>query len=300
MFGLSQSWALARESWRVVRADREILLFPLMGAIGMAVVAVLFAIPLAMSGLPEALNRGDNGAIARGLIVLYLFLFCQNVVVLFSQSALVGAAMIRLRGGDPTLGDGFRAAASRSHAILGYAAISATIGLVLHVLDMLARSWRERDSESGNVGGVIASIVASILIGLVGAAWSVATYFVVPVMIVEGVGPMEGIRRSVRLIKDVWGESAVVSLGMGLLFVLIYLAIGVVGIGLGVALVAANLTLGGLLLIAATVVAIMVAALIQSALKGVFVAALYRYAVDGAGANAYFDQRLLRTAFAPA
>jgi hypothetical protein len=300
MFGLTQSWTLARESWRVVRADREILLFPLLGAVAMAVVAVLFAIPLALSGLPEALNRGDNGAIARGLIVLYLFLFCQNVVVLFSQSALVGAAMIRLRGGDPTVGDGFRAAASRTHAILGYAAISATIGLLLQVLDAIASSWRERESESGNVGGVIASIVASIVVALVGAAWSVATYFVVPVMIVEGVGPMEGIRRSVRLIRDVWGESAVVNLGMGLLFVLIYLAIGVVGIALGAALLAASLTAAGLLLIAATVVAILIAALVQSALKGVFVAALYRYAVDGTPSTTYFDERVMRTAFARA
>ena len=41
--------------------------------------------------------------------------------------------MIRLRGGEPTLADGFNAAKSRLPAILGYAAISATVGVVLAV-----------------------------------------------------------------------------------------------------------------------------------------------------------------------
>jgi hypothetical protein len=291
--GFKQSLMLARASWKVVRADREILIFPLLGGLGLLLVAAIFAIPLALSDLPAALERGDEGAQLRAIVVLFLFFFFQNVVVLCAQCAVVGAALIRLRGGDPTVSDGLAVAASRFPAIVGFAAISATVGVLLHVADTLAR--QRRNSSGATISGLIASIV----IALVGAAWSVATFFVVPVMIVENVGPVAALKRSVRVIRDAWGHSAIVSLGMGLIFFLVYLAVGLVGGGLTIAAAQVQPAVA-LALAAITIVAMCVVALVQSALRGVFVAALYSYATERGASSVYFDEPLMKRAFATA
>jgi hypothetical protein len=104
-----------------------------------------------------------------------LFYVVQYFVIFFCNTALVGAAMIRLRGGDPTVGDGFRIAVSRIQPILGYALIAATVGMVL-------RAISERSGLLGRL--VIASV---------GLAWNLATYLVVPVLVVEDVGPIEAV-----------------------------------------------------------------------------------------------------------
>jgi hypothetical protein len=296
--GLRQSWMLLRASWAVVRADKEILTFPLLGAAGVVLVGLVFAIPLALTDLPAALQRGDESAQIRATLVLFAFTFCQNVVVLFAQSAVVAAALIRLRGGDPTVGDGLRAAAARLGPILGFAAIAATVGTILQIADLLLRQRRDEASSSGNVGGVIAALIASLIVALIGAAWSVATFFVVPVMIVERIGPIAAIRRSVAVIRQIWGPSAIVNLGMGLIFFFVYLAVVVVGGGLTVAIWQARLGPAALAMLAVTIVAVFLVALVQSALRGVFVAALYRYAVEGAESSTYFESGLLERAFA--
>src|SRR4051812_40971486 len=86
--GFSQSWMLVRASWKIVRADKEILIFPFLGGLGLLLVVLLFAVPLAVSDLPRALDRGDDGAQAVAILVLWGFFFFQNIVVLCAQCAV--------------------------------------------------------------------------------------------------------------------------------------------------------------------------------------------------------------------
>ena len=95
-------------------------------------------------------------------------------MIIYANSALVGAALIRLRGGDPTVSDGLRIASSHLGSIIGYAAISATVGLILR--------WLQ---DRGSLG-----VLASSLFGL---AWSLATFLAVPVLVSENLGPMDSI-----------------------------------------------------------------------------------------------------------
>src|SRR5690606_4416931 len=81
-----------------------------------------------------ALRVFADGIGVGGVVFGFLFYFVQYSVMIFFNCALVGAAMIRLDGGDPTLSDGFNAAKSRLPAILGYAAIAATVGVLLQGL----------------------------------------------------------------------------------------------------------------------------------------------------------------------
>ena len=135
-----------------------------------------------------------------GMIVAFLFYLVQYTVIFFANTALVGAAMIRLQGGDPTLADGFRIASKRLGTIVGYALISATVGVVLRAIS----------ERLGFVGRII--------IGLVGFAWHVATYLVMPVLAAEDIGPVDAIKRSSSLLKRTWGEQIVGNASIGAVF----------------------------------------------------------------------------------
>jgi Family of unknown function (DUF6159) len=260
---LSNSWQLVRASAAVLKADRELLLFPVVSAVLSLLVVFTFAVPAFLSG---AFTPGANGEVdipAQGYLVVVLFYVVQYFVIFFCNTALVGAAMIRLRGGDPTVGDGFRIAVSRIRPILGYALIAATVGMVL-------RAISERSGVLGRL--VIASV---------GLAWSLATYLVVPVLVVEDVGPIEAVRQSAAYLKQTWGEQIAGNIGMGLVFGLMGLAALAAGaFGMSMA-VAAESTALGIAVVAVVALALVAISLVSSALNGVYAAAVYRYAAEG-------------------
>ncbi len=272
----SRSLALVRASADVLRADKELLVFPLLATLAGCVVIASFVVPAFLGGL-----FGDDGRhpdrVLLGVLV-FAFYLVQYSVVFFFNTALVGAALIRLRGGDPSVADGLRLALARLPVILGYAAISATVGLFLRGLQ----------KRTGWIGRWIA--------GLIGVAWTVATFLAVPVLVSENVGPVEAIRRSAALLKKTWGENLIGNAGLGLVFVLAYLGLGVLGAALLLAAVKAHSPLliasvGGL-----WVIAMLLLALIQAALQGIYAAALFRYASDGE-IGAGFDAGLVVQAF---
>ncbi|MEW6651723.1 MAG: DUF6159 family protein, partial [Chloroflexota bacterium] len=129
---LSNSWELVKASFRVLGADKELVVFPIISAIGAIIVSLTFALPMFLSGLVDRMVS-DQIEIT-GIIVIFLFYLAQYTVIFFANTALVGAAMIRLRGGDPTVGQGFRIAFSRLGSIIGYALIAATVGMILRAI----------------------------------------------------------------------------------------------------------------------------------------------------------------------
>jgi hypothetical protein len=272
---ISRSWALVKASWAVLRADRELIVYPLVSTLLTLVVTVVFALPLWATGSFTRWSQQTTNV--ADLVILFVFYLATYTVIIFCNAALVAAAGIRLNGGDPTLADGFRIAMSRLPAIVGWAAISATVGLVL-------RAIAER-------GGIVGAIGASLL----GVAWNVATFLVVPILVIEGVGPVEAMKRSAGLLRKTWGEQVVGNFGIGLIFVLLGLAVVVVGAGISALLLSLNTVLG-LVAIALTVLVVAVLALIGAALGGIFSIALYRYAAQGT-TGGFFDQGTLQGAF---
>jgi len=275
---LSNSWELVKASAAVLRADKELLLFPIISAVLSILVIATFAVPAILAGLFTSGFPAVTGIPAVGYAAVLLFYVLQYFVIIFCNTALVGAALIRLRGGDPTVADGFRIAASRLQAILGYALIAATVGMVLRAVSQ----------RSGFLGKFVVS--------LIGVAWSLATFLVVPVLVVEGVGPIEAVQRSASYLKKTWGEQIAGNLGMGLAFGLISLGTLAAGILL---LVAAAATESAVLIgfVAVLLVLAFVAiALVSSALSGVYAAAVYRYAAEGQS-GAFFTPAMVKGAF---
>ena len=199
-------------------------------------------------------------------------------MIFYFNTALVGAALVRLQGGDPTLRDGFRVANGHFVNIVGYAAIAATVGMVLRLV-------AERAGPFGRIVGRIG-----------GVGWTLATFLVVPVLVAEGLSPVDAIGRSASLLRRTWGEQIAGTVGFGAVFVLAFLATILVGV---VTIVAAAAT-GFAPLMAAVgillVLALIALGLAQGALMGIYTAALYRHAL-GDDASRFFPPELLERAF---
>lgn len=272
----ARSWALIKASAAVLRSDRELLVFPLLSALCTLLVAATFIAPLAFGGV---LARLDDGGAPIWLWPLgFVFYLTQYFVIFFFNAALVGAARIRLDGGDPTVADGFRLAAARWPQILGYAAIAATVGLLL-------RAIQER------VG-----LLGRWIVGLLGLAWTVATFLAVPVLVNENVGPLDAVRRSAELLKRTWGENLIGNGGMSLVFGLILVAWLLVAGALVALAAAAHAVVLAVAFGALAVVGLLLLGLVQAALQGVYAAALHRYAETG-DAGAGFEGALVAGAF---
>lgn len=251
----SRSWDLVKASASVLRSDKELMLFPVIsGAVTLVVLATFLLPAFALRIFADGFGLG-------GVVFGFLFYFVQYAVMIFFNCALVGAAMIRLDGGDPTLADGFNAAKARIPAILGYAAIAATVGVLLQGL-------KQKDN-------FLVRLMGSVL----GAAWTLATFLVVPVLVSRDIGPIDALKQSVALLKRTWGENAVGQVGIGAAFGVITTAVAIVGFGLAV--LAAQVSFALAIVVGAlALLAVLLVGVYQAALSGIYSAALYRYAVS--------------------
>jgi hypothetical protein len=164
-----------------------------------------------------------------------------------------------LTGGQPTLADGLRAAASRLPAIAGWTLVLATVGLVLRLIE----------DRSEKVGRIVA--------GILGMAWTMVSFFVVPILVVENKGPVAALKDSTGLLKKTWGEQVTSSFSFGILFMLLAVpAFGLIVLGFFLGNATALIACIGV-----AVIYLLALALVQSALQSIFQTALYLYARDG-------------------
>ena len=211
--------------------------------------------------------------------VLFAFYFVNYFVIIFFNSALIGCAVLRFNGEEASLVDGLTIAANRLPQILAWALVSATVGFLLKLIE----SAHQRAGE----------FVSAIL----GTGWSIITYFVVPVLVVENMGPFAAIQRSCTLLRKSWGESLVGQVGIGLIMFLLLLP-GILLFLMGLMFVANNVAILGIAVMVLAGVYFLVWSAVGPAIHGIFLAALYQYASSGT-APAGFDQQALSGAFAP-
>lgn len=258
MFGrMRRGWGLAKVSLAVLRADKEIALLPFLSGIAL----VLTVGPLAGGGLllSGVLEGGQGGPVAYA--VVFLVYVVGYFVTVFFNAAVIACARIRFQGEDPTLRDGLAKAWDRKLAILQWSLLAATVGMVIRVL-------RERAQ----------GLVEVVLTGTAGLAWNLLTYFVVPVIVASGAGPLEAIRESGSTMKETWGEALAGEVSVQLVFFVAavgwFLLATAVAFVSGLAVVAVAAVVLGIL----GAVAILIAG---SAADGILKAALYEYAETG-------------------
>ncbi len=256
--------------------DRELILFPIMAAVVVIVVGGAFLGLAAATGTLDRVNTVASGsssgeqATIVDAVLGFGMLFVSTFIVLFFNTALIASAMLRLRGGDPDIRYGLRAASSHIPALIGWSLITATVGLILQIL-------RNRTDN----------IIGRLAIGLVGGVWAYMTFFVIPVIVAEGCGPVEAIKRSGSLFRQTWGRQAVSSFGFGL----VYIGAALVAILPAALLFAVAPVLG--IVVGVFTFAIAMGAV--GALEGIFKAALYDFATGATPEG--FDTTTLRSAY---
>lgn len=270
---ISYTWSLMKSSMGVLKQDKELIIFALLSGICCLIVLASFTVPMVVSEgftLPSKDAPPEQQAVFYG--ILFLFYFINYFIIVFFNTAIISCALIRMKGGNPTLGDGFSASFSRLPQIAGWALISATVGLILRIIE----------DKNEKIGRFVA--------GLLGMAWTITTFLAVPVLVVEKKGPIAAFKESTALLKKTWGQQLAGNFGFGLVFFLLFLP--------GIGLIAAGIALGGnaiLIFIAAAVLYFIIIALIQSTLQAIFQAAVYLYAKEGT-AGTGFDESMLQGA----
>ena len=275
---ISRSWSLLKASAGVLRSDSELMVFPLMSSVAALLVLISFVGPMLLLKGIDPRAAGFDELSWLGMLWLFAFYLVNYFVVFFFNTALVGAAMIRLDGGNPSIGDGLRIAGSRVVSILGYAAVAATVGLLLQML-------RER-------GGALGRWVTS----LFGLAWSVASFLVVPVLVSRNMGPIAAVKESASLLRKTWGENLIGAGGIGVVGGLLIFAACVLGVVLAVFAFTQAAVAAGVIILVLTGLAVVMIGLVQSALAAVYSAVLYRYAA-GQSLPANFEPGMLQQAF---
>src|SRR5262245_7604970 len=264
---ITRSFALVAQSYRILMQDKELMVLPLIS--GATIIAVIGAVAFGF-GIPlDGVGRHQSRVLYVPMFLLYVVAYAIGI---FFQVALIAGATERMRGGDPTVGSALAAAWRRVGPILLWAVVAATVGMIL-------RSIQER-----------AGFIGRIVVGILGVAWSLATFFVVPVLVLEEHPLRDTFTRSASAFKKTWGETVVGGTSLGAAAVCAWLTLCFVGM-----LSAYVIGIGAIGVMIAGAVILMV---FFSSLQGVYVAALYRYATEG-HAGPGFDDQLLTQAFVP-
>lgn len=282
---IRRGWELTKSAWKVLKLDKEITLVPVIGS----VVSLIALAPFAVIGYMNARVVRDTAGNFQGLgldlghwtwpfwAALYVSMaFISNLFA----AAIAHAAITRFKGGDPTVRSSLKAAWKRADSILAYSTVTTTVGYVLSMLE-----------QRLPLAGKIATWLFS-------AAWSVANFFAIPVIVTseEHIGPFKAVRQSAATIRKVWGES-IVSQGLlgaiSLIAVFGYLILGGGLVALTVAGGLGSVMIGGS--IGLSVLGFIVLALVFNVLGSIAKAAVYYFAVTGESPQ-MFNRELLHQA----
>jgi hypothetical protein len=289
MKAFSRSWSVFKSSWSVIRAEKGLVLFPLMSSLiaiivtllTVAFIALVPAVQGPLTGALDAVAQGDGtpGQYILGIAVLFVYYLIVAFIATYYMTGLAGAAIEAFQGKDTSYAAGMRIARSRLGAIFGFSMISATVGVVLSLVS----------SRGGNAGKATSAVG--------GAAWSITTFLAVPVIASKPVGARQALKESTSLVTRTFGRQAVGRAGIGtvmglaifvVILVFAFLAFWLWSATGSVALTIAIATIGVLIMV--------VLALLQSALTGIYKAAVYHYA-DVGEAPSQFPAELVTGAF---
>jgi Family of unknown function (DUF6159) len=262
---IKRGWELTKKSWGLLRENPALMRFPLYGAFA--------TIPLAIVFFGPSVYLLDKNATAAGIALLVIGVYVLAVVGFYFSVGLAAAADMIFRGERATVSDGLAVARMRFSQICGWAAVSTAISVLMGALE--------------NQGGIAGEIAAR----LVGMAWSLVTFLAVPVIAIEGTGPLETLKRSAHLFKSRWGAQITGNIAIGGAVFLLGVLPSALLIVLGV-VVWSSAAFAGALLAVIGVIGLAIALLVSKALSGIFGVALYRYALDGEAVGGFTPDEL--------
>jgi len=270
----ARTWQLMGASWRMLLQDKRLIVFPLISGVALAIIIALFAVPMFAAFADHPKPSGPVHMTLPMYAAMFVFYFLDYFVIIFFNSALVACVLKQIDGEQPTLGYGLVVARQRLPQILGWALLTSTVGILLRLLE----------EKVGFIGRIV--------VGLLGMAWSVTSFLVVPVLVAEDTGPIESYKRSVEMLRRTWGEQIIGNVSFGLIFALFGIVPAMI-----LFFIAIQAGKVALLIIGAILVVYLVAlGLIQSTLQTIYQVAIYLYAANGQAPSG-FDNQLVADAF---
>lgn len=254
---LRNGWRLGMTSIKIIRENKSLLLFPVLSSAALITVVLTFVggtYAVFGTDFERMIDEflGTNEIVA--YTALFVFYLISYFIIVFFNVALVHCARMIFDGQTPSIKDGLSFSGSRVGTIMSWAFLSATVGVILQAIE----------ERLGWIGQIV--------VGLIGAVWSIATFFVVPILAYEEVGPIEALKRSGNLMKEKWGEAIGANFSFGVFFLLGYLII-IVG-------TVALFTIHPILGIVSGVLSALLLHTVVSAAKTVFIAATYNHMMD--------------------
>jgi hypothetical protein len=285
-----QSKQVTSQAWGVIKQNTYMLAFPALSAVlAVTVFLVVGGAGVAALGWSNVEEQAANdtfttASTVTGIVLLVVASYLATLINLIFMGGLVKCADEELQGRDSGFGAGLAAAFSRLPALLGWAAIETIVGWLLRAVQ-----------GDGGTDNAIVTILRAILAGLMAMAWTIISFFVLPLIILRGKGPVAAIKESVSLIKRTWGMQVAggVRIGgiIGLIAVLPAILVTVAG---GLIAIAGTPALG-VPLAGIGVIVLIVATVLISAMKAIFSVALLHYVEDGSAVGP-FDTAELQSA----
>ena len=291
------SKSLARSAWHVLKLDKRLVGLPIFSSVIAVVLAVIVG---AVFFFTSSFTERADGLEMTGPLVnfswisvafyLAIYLLFTFVATYFS-AALISGLLQRFQGKSPTVKSSLKTANEHISSLIMFSILTGVIGYILQAIE-------ERVPLAGKV-----------TTWLVGGAWSIASMFALPVIVSskEKIGPFRATKKSIQIIKKTWGETAILSVGIGLValisvvaFIATMTAIGAltsyVVSSIGANNLVVGVSLGAVGLVG--VVGLIALGLVFTMLSSIVKAAIYHYATTGESPEG-FEKEIIRSSFTP-
>jgi len=205
---LSNGWKISMNSFKVLKENKQLIIFPVLSGISLMLILGSFVtIILASAGWD--VDQVQEPGQTTNFIFVFLYYLVNYFVVVFFNTALVHCTRLYFHGEEVSIEKGLKFSLSRIGSIFAWSMFAATIGTILRMIEE-------------NIGWI-----GKIIISLIGIAWSIATFFVVPVIAYENVGPLGAFKRSSQMMKEKWGESLGAGFSFGLVQLLAFIIVAI-------------------------------------------------------------------------
>jgi len=271
MSSWSDSRALTRQSWAVLKDNRYLLAYPVVG-IALAVLPFVVVVP----GVLLIANNQNWIGWALVAVGVYLLALVNSIV----QAGLTVSAAAELEGGQSSLGHGLGTAMGRLGRLARWAFVSAVVGALISAL------------RGNNSGGIVSVIFRNVLAAAADVMWQLITFFVMPAMMLDDLGMIDAIKKSASTFKQRWGTQLSGGVRIGGLIGLVAILPAILALVGGVVLSAIGAWAVGVPLAVIGFIVLVIAGLVLSAIRGVFSVVLYRYATQGVVEGGFTEQQL--------
>jgi xanthosine utilization system XapX-like protein len=265
---ISRSWDLLGQSFAVLKSDKQLMWLPVISAIFcITATIIIFSVGVLVVVPLNAIPHDPAGQKLLGQEMapfVFLFYLVTYSIAIFFNVALVTIAADRINGGHATLNDGLQAAWARKWRIFQWAILAATVGILLNMLQRRL------------------GIIGRLITGAIGFVWTLASFFVAPLLAAEDMGPVEALYKSAQIFRERWGEELVGGFSFGLIFFLLAIP------GFILPFLGARISVLGMFVgLGIAGIYWMLLGVVSSAAQGIFVAALYRYATTGEASGGF-------------